>query len=216
METAAVHGIQTRLIASANRHESPDLAAAVAELAAARIDQGIVALDLAGDEANFPAEPFAHIFEESRQRGLALTLHAGEWSGAANVGIAIEQIGVERIGHGVRVMEDMDVARLARDRGIVFEVCPTSNYQSGVIPDLNAHPLPAMLAAGLTVTVNTDDPGVSRITLSDEYQLACNILGLSLDQLRGCVLAAAKGAFLPEPERVQLAADIESAFLVSE
>jgi adenosine deaminase len=214
-ETSVQTGVRTRLIASANRHESPDLAARVGELAAGLIDQGIVALDLAGDEANFPAEPFVEIFDEARRRGLALTLHAGEWSGAENVAIAIEQIGVDRIGHGVRVMEDMTVARLARDQGILFEVCPTSNYQSGVIPDLTAHPLPVMWAAGLTVTVNTDDPGVSAITLSDEYRLVCEVLGLSLNQLRSSVLAAAQGAFLPEPDRAQLTADIENEFQLS-
>lgn len=184
----------------------------VAQLAAARIDHGIVALDLAGDEANFPAEPFREIFHDARQRGLALTLHAGEWSGAENVAIAIDQIGVDRIGHGVRVMEDRVVVRQAREQGVVFEVCPTSNYQSGVIPDLKAHPLPAMMAAGLTATINTDDPGVSRITLSDEYRLACCVLGLSLDQLHTCVLAAAQGAFLPEADRRQLTAEIDAEF----
>ena len=109
-------------------------------------------------------------------------------------------------------MEDMDVARLARDQNIVFEVCPTSNYQSGVISDLAAHPLPAMAAVGLNVTINTDDPGVSALTLSDEYRLACEVLGLSLRQLRSCVLAAAQGAFLPAVERSALIAQIEAEF----
>jgi adenosine deaminase len=211
-ETAAETGVRTRLIASANRHESPDLAAQVGTLAAACLDQGLVALDLGGDEANFPAEPFAEIFHDARRAGLGITLHAGEWSGAENVAIAIEQIGVDRIGHGVRVMEDMDVARLARDRGVVFEVCPTSNYQSGVIAHLSAHSLPAMLAVGLDVTINTDDPGISALTLSDEYRLACEVLGLSLRQLRGCVLAAAQAAFLPDTERSALIAQIEADF----
>lgn len=201
--------IQVRLIASVNRHESPQLAEQVAWLAAAHIDDGIVGLDLAGNEAEFSAEPFAPIFAESKQSGLHLTIHAGEWAGADNVREAIEQVGAERIGHGVRVMDDENVVALARERGTIFEVCVTSNYQSGVVPALSNHPLPRMLQADLNVTLNTDDPSVSRIDLSHEYRLVHEDLGIPLPVLKRCILAAARASFLPDDEREKLYDQLE-------
>jgi adenosine deaminase len=211
-EACAATGLITRLIVSVNRHESPQLAADVARLALDRRERGVVGLDLAGDEANFPALPFVGIFQEAREAGLAITLHAGEWAGADNVIEAIDVLGAVRIGHGVRVMEDPDAVALAREHRTVFEVCPTSNHQSGVVAALKDHPLPGMLAAGLDVTIHTDDPAISQITLSDEYALACDLFGLSLDTLRKCVLSAAQAAFLPTALREQLTADLAGAF----
>ena len=196
--------IKVRLIASVNRHESTELAEQVAWLAAAHIEDGVVGLDLAGNEAEFSAKPFAGIFNEARQAGLHLTIHAGEWGGADNVREAIEQVGAERIGHGVRIMEDEEVVALARERGTTFEVCVTSNYQSGVVPALSDHPFPRMLQADLNVTLNTDDPSVSRIDLSHEFKLVREELGIPLDVLKERVLAAARASFLPEKERGEL------------
>jgi adenosine deaminase len=206
---ASEFGIQIGLIASVNRHESVELAEQVAALAVDYRLQGVVGMDLAGNEAEFSAEPFAGIFAGLRQSGLHLTIHAGEWAGAENVREAIEGLEAERIGHGVRVLEDEAVAALARERGTTFEVCVTSNYQSGVVPDLSRHPLPAMLEAGLDVTVNTDDPSVSRITLSDEYRLVCEELGLPLEALKARVLAAARAAFLPADRKEPLIATLK-------
>ena len=203
-EAAKEFDIQVRLIASVNRHESPELAEQVAWLAAAHIEDGIVGMDLAGNEAEFSAKPFAGIFNEARQAGLHLTIHAGEWGGADNVREAIEQVGAERIGHGVRIMEDEEVVALARERGTTFEVCVTSNYQSGVVPALSDHPFPRMLQADLNVTLNTDDPSVSRIDLSHEFKLVREELGIPLDVLKERVLAAARASFLPEKEREEL------------
>jgi adenosine deaminase len=206
------NGITTRLIASVNRHESLDLAAQVASLAVERCDSLIVGLDLAGDEAEFSMSPFEPIFQEANRDGLHITVHAGEWGDASNVNQAISQLGADRIGHGVRVMEDSAVVTLARERGTPFEVCPTSNYQSGVAVPLGEHPIKSMVAAGLNVTINTDDPSVSQITLSDEYQLVCEQLGFTQTILRGRVLAAAEASFLPPTEREKLVASIEQDF----
>ncbi len=205
-------GIKTRLIANVNRHESPELATQVARLAAERISDGLVGLDLAGNEADFSALLFADVIKEARQAGLQITLHAGEWGGAGNVSEAITQLGAQRIGHGVRVLEDPQATSLARERQIPFEVCITSNYQSGVVPAQNAHPLARMLALGLNVTINTDDPSISQICLSDEYRRACEELGLSLPQLKSCVLAAARAAFLPADEKAALVSELEASF----
>ncbi|MEA4907585.1 MAG: adenosine deaminase [Chloroflexi bacterium] len=210
-QAAQERHISVRLIASVNRHEPPELAAEVAHLAAERIPQGLVGLDLAGNEAEFDAQPFARIFQEARQAGLSITIHAGEWGGAANVRQAIEVLGAVRIGHGIRVLEDPAVVELARQRGTVFEVCLTSNYQSGVVPSMVDHPLLAMIQAGLRATLNTDDPGISSITLSDEYRLACDMLGLPLVTLHSCILEAAEAAFLEPLERKLLVSQLRMA-----
>ena len=209
-QSAAVEfDMVVRLIPSVNRHESPELAEQVAWLAAERTSSGIVGVDLAGNEAEFPSAPFQGIFREARQAGLHTSVHAGEWGPAENVRQAIEELGAERIAHGVRIMDEPSVVALARDRRIPFEVCVTSNYQSGVVPAPGTHPLPRMLDAGLVITINTDDPSVSRITLSDEYHRFCEDLGLPLDALRLCILAAAQAAFLPEAERQDLVSSIK-------
>ncbi len=208
-EAAREFNIQVRLIASVNRHESTVLAEQVAWLAAEHLDRGLVGMDLAGNEAEFSAAPFAPIFAEAKQAGLRLTIHAGEWAGAHNVREAIEVTNADRIGHGVRVMEDERVIALVRERGTAFEVCPTSNYQSGVVPALSAHPLPRMLQAGLNVTIDTDDPSVSRIDLTHEYQLVCEDLGIPMDVLKETILAAAKASFLPDDEKAELVEGLE-------
>ena len=205
-------GIKTRLIVSVNRHESTDLAAEVVRLACERIAGGIVGLDLAGNEADFSALLFAGVVQEAQHAGLNLTLHAGEWGPASNVSEAICQLGAQRIGHGVRVLEDPRVTALALERQVPFEVCITSNYQSGVIPTAQAHPLARMHSLGLNVTLNTDDPSISQITLSNEYFRAVEELGLSLGQLKDCVLAAAQAAFLPEDEKTILVEELQAAF----
>jgi adenosine deaminase len=197
-------GLVVNLIPSVNRHESPELAEQVAWLAAEHKDHGVVALDLAGNEAEFKSEPFYAIFREAKQAGLQITIHAGEWGPATNISEAIEELGADRIGHGVRVLENSHVTALARERGTAFEVCITSNYQSGVIPGLESHPLSKMLDEGLNVTINTDDPSVSRITLSHEYHVVCDDLGFSMAKLKQRILAAGQAAFLPEAEREKL------------
>ena len=205
-EAAKKHKIKVGLIASVNRHESPDLAEQVAWLAADHMKNGLMGLDLAGNEAEFKSSAFYGIFKEAKQSGLHVTIHAGEWGPAQNVREAIENLSAERIGHGVRVLEDDSVVSLAKERNIVFEVCVTSNFQSGVVESLESHPLPRMFEKGLKVTVNTDDPSISRITLANEYQIACEKLKMSLDDLKKSVLVAAQSAFLNDVEKNKLIA----------
>ena len=198
-----------KLIVSVNRHEGTDIAEQVAWLAAEHIKDGIVAMDLAGNEADFPSQPFYGIFKEAKQAGLHVTIHAGEWGPGYNVREAIEEIGAERIGHGVRVMEDDSIVALARERQTAFEVCITSNYQSGVFESLETHPLMKMHAAGLNVTINTDDPSISRITLSHEYYTACEDLKMPQNILKQQIVAAAKASFIGETEKGKLVTQME-------
>lgn len=203
-DAAKTFGIKVGLIASVNRHESPELAEQVAWLAVDHQKRGLFGLDLAGNEAEFKSNPFHDIFKEARQSGLHLTIHAGEWGPAENVRDAIENLGAERIGHGVRVLEDASVAALAKERGVVFEVCPTSNFQSGVVTTMDEHPLPRMIAQGLKVTINTDDPSVSRINLSNEFQIVHEKLNVSMDVLKQSILLAAESSFLADAEKAEL------------
>jgi adenosine deaminase len=204
--------VATRLIASVNRHEPLALAEQVAALAVERQGKGIVGFDLAGDENGYPTSPFNEIFRDAHQDGLNITVHAGEWGGAKNVAQAIELLGAERIGHGVRVMEDEAVVSLSRERGTVFEVCVTSNYQSGVVDALNDHPIQRMMEAGLNVTIDTDDPSISQITLSDEYWVVCEKFGFSIEELQDRIIAAARAAFLPRKEQEVLVSSLIKDF----
>jgi len=202
-------GVKVGLIVSVNRHEIVELAEQVAWLAASRLGRGLVGLDLAGNEAEFPAQPFAGVFREAKQAGLKVTIHAGEWGGASNVREALEVFNADRIGHGVRVVEDPSAVALARERGVAFEVCVTSNYQTGVAPSLHNHPMMKMLQDGLCITLGTDDPSISQITLSDEYQRACEELEMPRLTLKERILAAARAGFLPEAERDKLVEELK-------
>jgi adenosine deaminase len=204
-------GLQVRLITSLNRHEPVAIAEQVAQIAADRQAQGVVGLDLAGDEVNYRADGFRGVFAAAAQAGLRCVAHAGEWTDAATVRDAIEHLGVERVGHGVRVVADPAVAALARERGVTFEVCLTSNLQSGVIDTLAAHPLKAMQALHLRTTLNTDDPGVSGITLTDEYCRAVGVLGLDPAEVLQAILAAAGASLLPPAEQAALVAQFRAA-----
>lgn len=208
-DSAKKHNVIVKLIVSVNRHEGTDLAEQVAWLAADHVKDGIVAMDLAGNEADYPSQPFYGIFKEAKQAGLHVTIHAGEWGPGYNVREAIEDIGAARIGHGVRVLEDESIVALARERGTAFEVCITSNYQSGVTESLETHPLMKMHEAGLNVTINTDDPSISRITLSNEYYIACEDLQMPQNTLRERIVAAAQAAFIGETEKGKLVKQLQ-------
>lgn len=215
LKAAREFDLQVGLIVSINRHESVELAEQVTWLAVARHGRGLVGLDLAGNEAEFPAKPFTGIFREAQQSGLKLTIHAGEWGGAANVREALELFNADRIGHGVRVLEDESTVALARERGAAFEVCVTSNYQTGVIPALTEHPLMKMLKEGINITLGTDDPSISQITLTDEYHRVCEDMDLSQPNLKECILSAAKAAFLSDQERQKLVDELEMKLIYS-
>lgn len=206
---AKKHNIKVGLIASVNRHESPELAEQVAWLAVEHMKHGLMGLDLAGNEAEFKSDAFYGIFKEAKQSGLHVTIHAGEWGPASNVREAIENLGAERIGHGVRILEDEAVVSLAREREITFEVCVTSNFQSGVVKALEQHPLKKMAEKGLKVTINTDDPSISRITLANEYQIAGEKLGIDLDDLKKITLSAGQSAFLNNAEKETLTTSLK-------
>jgi adenosine deaminase len=198
------HHIEVGLIVTLVRHEPVKQAKQVAEIAFARAGNGIVGLDLAGDEVKYNAKPFQPLFKEAQKIGLGITIHAGEWASASGVGQAVEELFANRIGHGIRSIEDSRILRLVRERNIALEVCLTSNLQTGVVHQMEHHPFMDLFDLGVAVTLNTDDPSVSDLTLTDEYEVAVQHLGVTYEGLRYSVLNAAGAAFLPENGRKRL------------
>jgi adenosine deaminase len=135
---------------------------------------------------------------------LHITVHAAEAGPASNARAAIEKLGAERIGHGVRIREDIAVMDLINRQQITLEICPTSNLQTGIIPRLTQHPIYPFYQLGIPVTINTDDPSISNTTLTDEYLVASGGAGVPFKALCQMTINAARAAFLPEPEKTRL------------
>lgn len=168
--------------------------------------KAITALDLAGDEGNWPAELFIEHFKEGRDAGWHVTVHAGEAAGAQSIVTAIDQLGATRIGHAVRAVEDEGVMDLLRERHIGIEANLTSNVQTSTVPDYASHPLRKFLAAGLLATINTDDPGISGIDLAYELDVAAPAAGLDESQIVRSLENAWDIAFLEPEARARLRA----------
>jgi len=206
------YGIQVGLIVTLVRHDPIISAKKAAEVAFEHHNQisnngfcqGVIGLDLAGDEVNYPMAPFRGLFVEAKRLGMGVTVHAGEWSGAGTVEEAIIGLGADRLGHGVRAVENSKTIRLIRERAITLEICLTSNIQTGVVHNITQHPLIDLLDLDVLATLNTDDPCVSNSSLTEEYQLGVQRLNLDYSDLRRLTLNAASAAFLPDEERSQL------------
>lgn len=196
--------VKAKLIVIISRHYGPEVGRVELAAAIRGQERGVVGLDLAGDEANFPGELFVRHFQEAREAGLRTVAHAGEAAGAASVRQAVLDLKAERIGHGIRAIEAPAVLDLLAERGVPLEVCPTSNLQTSTVRDYRSHPLPAFLRRGLAVTLNTDDPGISGIDLAHEYRVASEELGLSAAELRRLQENAVAAAFLTAEERAEL------------
>jgi adenosine deaminase len=195
-----------QLLSYLRQHEPTD---ELVEAAVARRDRGVVGLDLAGPESGFPATRFARPFRLAREHGLHVTIHAGEAEGPASVQEALD-CGAERIGHGVRLVEDLGpagpgpVATRVRDLGVPLEVCPRSNLQTGASDSIATHPVAALRRAGMRVTISCDNRLMSRTTLTDELHLLVRTFGWTLEDLRGLTLAALDAAFCDEGTREAL------------
>ena len=209
-------GIDVRLIVSMNRHESVELGDQFVDLAIERMDRGIVAVDLAGLENRFPGAPFEPVFRKAREAGLAVTIHAGEWAGADSISEALDLLGATRLGHGVRILEDPNLVARAIEQNICLEVCVTSNVQTGVAPTLEGHALPQLYGVGLLTTINTDDPSISAINLTDEYVIAAQAFDFGLSDLKQHIMNSARAAFLTSAERAALIKRLQASLYPSE
>ena len=156
----------------------------VAELAAERVGEGVVAFGIGGDEERGPAEWFKEVFRFAQQAGLRLTAHAGETCGPESVWAALE-LGAERIGHGIRSIEDPVLVRHLRDHDIPLEISISSNVATGVVARIEDHPVRRLYDAGVPIVLNTDDPAMFRTTLTAEYELAARQFGFTEEELRG-------------------------------
>lgn len=166
------HGVVMRLTPDIPRGFSQEEAEATVRLAARYRDRGVVGVGLGGLEAEYPPEPYARVFALARDAGLGSVPHAGEVAGPASIRGALDALGAVRLRHGIRAIEDPALVRELAERRIVLDVCPTSNVFTGAVPSLADHPLPALMAAGVLCTINTDDPAFFHADLGTEHALA--------------------------------------------
>ena len=196
-------GLPYGLIGILSRHYGPHTAWLELEALLAR-HEDLAGLDLAGDEANFPGELFIEHVRRAREAGLGVTIHAGEAAGAESVWQAVRQLGAGRIGHGVRAVDDPQLLDYLAQHRIGVESNLTSNVQTSTVPDYASHPLKLFLEHGILATINTDDPGISNITLPYEYEVAAPAAGLSQAQIRQAQRNALEVAFLDDSNKQAL------------
>jgi adenosine deaminase len=210
-------GITVGLIVASMR-DRPD-SDAVADLAVAWMDRGVVAFDLVGPEAGYPPDDHLAACRRARERNLGLTIHAGESDGPNSVWRAVARCGAERIGHGVRIVEDTTVedgdivavgrvAAMVRDHRVPLEVCISSNLHTGAFPTAAAHPIGMLHRAGFTVTLNTDNRLMSGVSLSDEFALAVEHHGFGPADLLEITENALRAGFGDWPERKRLLEEV--------
>ncbi|HEY7346838.1 MAG TPA: adenosine deaminase [Ktedonobacterales bacterium] len=177
------------------------LAEYVTAVAIEGMADGVVALGLGGGEVGYPPERFAPFFDKARAAGLHSAPHAGETVGPEGVWGAVRALGAERVGHGVRSIEDEALVEYLAEQGVPVEVCPTSNLRLGVYPSLAAHPLPRLYGAGVPLTVNSDDPPLFNTTLNQEVALLADPFGFDLAAVNTILLNGARQSFLPPEEK---------------
>jgi len=194
---ASLSTIKVRWILDATRQFGVQAAKPVFDLAAELVNEGVVAIGLGGFEAGGPARWYADLYKEARDRGLRLVCHAGETTDATSVWEALE-IGAERIGHGIRAIEDpLLVAHLA-ERKIPLEICISSNVRTGAVGSLKEHPVRRLYDAGVPIILNTDDPALFECTLRGEYELARREFGFTGEEIEGLIRNSFLYSFMPD------------------
>ncbi|KNC48251.1 adenosine deaminase [Thecamonas trahens ATCC 50062] len=206
----AATGIEAVFVVDLERLTGPEWGMALLDSMAPYVGKGVIGVGLGGPEAACEAEVYAPVFARAREMGLRLTAHCGESQGAPEVAACLDALGIERIGHGVRIMEDPELVVRAAGLGVPFEVCLTSNVATGLVASIQAHPLPAMLAAGLVCTLNSDDPLFFDTTLADEYAAAVTRLGMDYDAAVGLLRAAIATSWAPDAYKAELEAQLDA------
>jgi aminodeoxyfutalosine deaminase len=199
------YGVELRLIPDIVRNVGIEPADRTLEWALAGHGRGVVvALGLSGSENRYPTEPFAEHFAVAGREGLHRVAHAGEHAGPESIRSVLAVCGAERIGHGVRAVDDPSLMAELRSAQIPLEVCPSSNVCLDVVPDYASHPFDGLYRAGLALSVNSDDPAFFNTNLTREYLHLHQTFGYSPAELAGLSLAALRQCFLPEPRRQEM------------
>jgi adenosine deaminase len=176
----------------------------LAELAIAYKNKGVIGFDLAGAEYNNPAILHKEAFDLALRNNLNITIHAGEAYGPESISQAIHHCGTHRIGHGTRLREDGDLLNYMNDHRIPLEICVKSNYHTKAVSSIKNHPIIFYLDYGLRVTMNTDNRMISDTTMTDEFMIAINELGLNYAEIKNIIINGYKSGFIPYKERVEL------------
>jgi adenosine deaminase len=202
------HGLRTRLVLDHSRRRPVERAWATLRLAESSAGEGVVAVGLSGPEA-YPGDPFAAVFRAARAAGLHVVHHAGEAAGPASIRQAITTGCAERLGHGIRVLEDQGLTAEVAALGIPLEVCPHSNVLLGIVASLPEHPLPRLMDAGLTVTLNTDIPAMTGTGLAEEYRQLRETFGYNDAAIADVARAGVRSSFAAEDLRAELLSGID-------
>lgn len=204
-------GITLRGIVTCIRHFGPEQAKRIALCAAETADDWLTGFGIAGDENAGKPSDFAYSFDMAREAGLRLTAHAGEWGGPQSVRDAWRDLRVERIGHGVRAIEDPALVDELAEAGVVLEVCPGSNVVLGVYPNLAAHPIEKLSERGVKVTVSTDDPPFFHSTMTREFENLARIFEWNEGDFRELNATAIEAAFCDADTRAKILKKLETA-----
>ena len=213
---AAGTGLTIRTLITAMRTSTDSMK--VAETAIRYRDRGVVGFDIAGRETGYPPTLHLDAFQYLQRENFHFTIHAGEAFGPASIWEAIQFCGAERLGHGVRIVDDIQIsedgtpllgrlASIVRDRRIPLELCPTSNVHTGAVADIAAHPIGLLRSLGFRITVNTDNRLMSDVSMTSEMAALNRAFGWELDDFRWLTINAMKSAFLPFDERLYLIND---------
>ncbi len=204
------HGVRMQFVVDIVPEQSFAEAFALARWAVTNQGRGICALGLAGTEAAHDKAALSPIFGYARDAGLPRTIHAGETVGPQSIRNALALLHADRIGHGIRAIEDARLVAYLAETGVHLEVCPTSNVLLGVYPDMAAHPVRRLWDAGVNVSVGTDDPPLFGVSLTDEYRALARVHGFTPDDFRQMNRNAARAAFLPAGEKAALLAQLDT------
>jgi adenosine deaminase len=208
-------GVQAGLLLCTLRSFTEAQGLQTAQLAQEYRDKGVVGFDIAGDEAGFPLSPHVPAFEAVHNYGLPATAHAGEARGAESVRQSLERLHVQRIGHGVRSLEEETVLQLLKEKNIHLEICPTSNIQTDIYETIADHKVDWFYQNGYSLSINTDGRTLVGVSLCEEYQKLHQAFGWGAEEFRQCNLYALDAAFLPNDQKKALKQAIEAGYLQS-
>lgn len=202
-------GFDVRFIFDIGRQFGADHAWQTLREAVQFADSGVIAIGLGGDELHYSPELYVDHFSAARREGLHAVAHAGEAGGPSSIWGAVRTLGAERIGHGVGARGDEELLEYLRAQSVSVEMCPTSNVETGAIRSYEEHPLPDYLRRGLLVCLNSDDPAMFGVTLTDEYKLCSRLLKLGWSDIKTLCLNGVRASFLPDLFRQDLLDEFE-------